>query len=134
VITEVRNGSAYISHRSEWIGDNVSMLYKSNVGLNLLRGHYPFQIVTHPGEKHGSALLAFKHAGRALTLYDPMHDQRPYTGPKLAQARKSAPSRSAVPKPAQALGRKTLSSGTLCMQTGMRSIEARVIRSAPTWP
>jgi len=58
----------------------------------------------------------------------------PYNGPKLAQARKSAPSRSAVPKAFQALGLKMRSSGTLCMNTGMRSMEARVIRSAPMWP
>ncbi len=39
----------------------------------------------------------------------------PYNGPKLAQARKSAPSRSAVPKAFQALGRKSSLSLRLCM-------------------
>ena len=58
----------------------------------------------------------------------------PYRGPKAAQARKSAPSKSCVPKAAQALGRKILSRATLCMHTGMRSMEARVISSAPICP
>ena len=52
-------------------------------------------------------------------------DYYPYSGPKLAQARKSAPSRSAVPKAFHALGRKTSASGTLCMHTGILSIEAK---------
>ena len=38
-----------------------------------------------------------------------------YSGPKLEQARKSAPSRSDVPKGAHAEGRKTRSEATLCM-------------------
>ncbi len=58
----------------------------------------------------------------------------PYNGPKLAHARKSAPSRSAVPNAFQALGRKTRASSTLCMNTGIRSIAASVIKSAPMWP
>lgn len=53
-----------------------------------------------------------------------------YRAPKFLQARKSAPSLS-IPKEFQTAGRKILSSSTLCMQTGMRSIEARVMRSAP---
>ena len=62
----------------------------------------------------------------------PRRHRRPYSGPKFAHARKSAPSRSAVPRFDQADGRKTSSSGTLCIWTGIRSIEARLIRSAPT--
>ena len=58
----------------------------------------------------------------------------PYSAPSALQARKSAPSRSLVPKAFQVLGRKMSFSGTLCMHTGMRSIEASVIRSAPMWP
>ena len=38
-----------------------------------------------------------------------------YSGPKFSHALKSAPSRSAVPKAFQVLGRKICSSGTLCM-------------------
>ena len=58
----------------------------------------------------------------------------PYSAPSALQARKSAPSRSLVPKAFQVLGRKMSFSGTLCMHTGMRSIEASVMRSAPMWP
>ena len=57
-----------------------------------------------------------------------------YIGPKFWQARKSAPSGDSVPNSDQALGRKTRSSGTLCMLTGMRSMDARVISWPPMWP
>ena len=51
-------------------------------------------------------------------------------GPKLAHALKSAPSGS-IPNAFHAAGRKILSSGTLCIATGMRSMEHIVMRSAP---
>ena len=57
-----------------------------------------------------------------------------YIGPKFWQARKSAPSGDSVPNSDHALGRKTRSSGTLCMLTGMRSMDARVISWPPMWP
>ena len=57
-----------------------------------------------------------------------------YIGPKFWQARKSAPSGDSVPNSDHALGRKTRSSGTLCMLTGMRSMDARVISCPPMWP
>ena len=44
------------------------------------------------------------------------------------------PARPACRRRPRQWGRKILSAGTLCMDTGMRSMEARVIRSAPTWP
>ena len=53
-----------------------------------------------------------------------------YSAPKFLQALKSAPSLS-IPNEFQTAGRNIFSSSTLCMQTGMRSIEANVIRSAP---
>ena len=42
--------------------------------------------------------------------------------------------KSAVPKAVHALGRKIVSSVTLCMETGMRSIKASVSKSAPMVP
>ena len=63
-----------------------------------------------------------------------LRHRRPYNGPKVAHARWSAPSGSAVPRRPQALGRKRRSSATLCMETGIRSIEAIVMRSGPMWP
>ena len=57
-----------------------------------------------------------------------------YNGPNALQASRSAASRSLVPNAVHTCGRKISSSGTLCMVTGIRSMEARVIRSAPTWP
>jgi hypothetical protein len=59
---------------------------------------------------------------------------QPYSGPKLSQARKSAPSGSIAPNAVHTLGRKMFSSGTLCMYTGMRNIDARVINWLPIWP
>lgn len=56
-----------------------------------------------------------------------------YIGPKLAQALKSCPSLS-MPKAFHTDGRKIFSSGTLCIDTGMRNIEHNVMRSAPMWP
>ena len=53
-----------------------------------------------------------------------------YMGPYAAHARKSCPSLS-MPNALKHDGRKMSSSGTLCMLTGMRSIEHIVIRSAP---
>ena len=58
----------------------------------------------------------------------------PYNGPKFLQALKSAPSKSEVPKEAQALGLKIFSWRTLCMATGILSMDARVIRSFPICP
>jgi hypothetical protein len=57
---------------------------------------------------------------------------RPYSGPKLPHALKSAPMESMSPKLAHTLGRSILSGGTLCICTGIRSIDASVIRSPPT--
>ena len=54
-----------------------------------------------------------------------------YNGPKFLHALKSAASRFSVPSDAHARGRKILDSGTLCMLTGIRKIEANVIKSAP---
>ena len=84
-----------------------------------------------PNRRDSRAPASSRSAARRRRVHD---HRRPYSGPKLAQARKSAPSRSAVPRFDHADGRKTSSSGTLCMWTGIRRIEARLIRSAPMWP
>ena len=84
-----------------------------------------------PKRRDSRAPASQQVAGRRGRVHD---HRRPYSGPKFAQARKSAPSRSAVPRFDHADGRKTSSSGTLCMWTGIRRIDARLIRSAPTWP
>ncbi len=56
-----------------------------------------------------SIILRRRHPPYGIYL-----DQR-YSGPKLAQARKSAPTGSFAPNMAHTLGRKIVSSGTLCM-------------------
>ena len=53
-----------------------------------------------------------------------------YIGPKVAHALKSAPSLS-IPNAFHTAGRKISFSGTLCIATGILSIEQSVIRSAP---
>ena len=50
----------------------------------------------------------------------------PYNGSKLAQALKSAPSKSEVPKETQAFGLNIFSSAILCMATSILSIEAKI--------
>jgi len=55
---------------------------------------------------------------RLLGVFPPLFPQRMYSGPRVSQARKSAPCRSSVPKAAQTLGRNIRSAGTLCMYTG----------------
>lgn len=75
------------------------------------------------------------HSGRHKSCGDPDRTSRqPYSAPKFAQARKSAPSGSAVPNACQALGRKIASGATLCMNTGIRNSDASVSRSAPICP
>ncbi len=61
--------------------------------------------------RDGEAVAADLMPLRAITR----SDNHPYSGPKLAQARKSAPIGSLAPKSVQALGRKRSSSGRLCM-------------------
>ena len=67
-------------------------------------------------------------AGSVILIMDYL-----YRGPSVEHALKSAPSRS-IPNAFHVLGLKILSSGTLCMHTGILSIEARVINSAPICP
>ena len=82
-------------------------------------------LVVDLGYVHGEAA-----SGKSRVLDDQYF---PYNGPKLAQARKSAPCGSMAPKAAQTPGLKICSSARLCMQTGMRSMEANAIKSAPMW-
>lgn len=56
-----------------------------------------------------------------------------YIGPYASHALKSWPSLS-EPNAFHAAGRKSCSSGTLCIHTGIRRMEASVMISAPIWP
>ena len=90
-----------------------------------------------PGPDPGVGAPRGGEPGRARGERTPEPDRwlhQRYIGPKVSQARKSAASRDSVPNSDHALGRNTRSSGTLCMLTGMRSIDASVMSWPPMWP
>lgn len=121
----MRKGKFYVIKISE----NVCR----SVLLHLVRGKRKIRYVDYTYKKKRKTKRRIYPNGLAHNmLYLKLHYYL-YKAPKFLHARKSAPSLS-IPKEFQTAGRKIFSSSTLCMQTGMRSIEASVMRSAPICP